>query len=89
MPNTFSMAPRYVREFAARTAFRSPERDVFDGLAAKLDRLYRQPMPADTGVALLGDARDVARTGARGAPRARPARAQPGSWSPARRTCGS
>ena len=29
MPNTFSMAPRYVRDFAARTVFASPERDVF------------------------------------------------------------
>src|SRR6476619_4388144 len=60
MPNTFSMAPRYVRDFAARTAFISPERDVFDGLASKLDRLYRQPAPRVEGVALLGDARDVA-----------------------------
>jgi DNA methylase len=60
MPNTFSMAPRYVREFAARTAFASPRRDVFEGLAAKLDRLYRQPPPAVEGIALLGDARDVA-----------------------------
>ncbi len=60
MPNTFSMAPRYVREFAARTAFASPQRDVFDGLAAKLDRLFRQPPPPIEGVALLGDARDVA-----------------------------
>jgi site-specific DNA-methyltransferase (adenine-specific) len=60
MPNTFSMAPRYVREFARRTAFASPQRDVFDGLAAKLDRLYRQPLPPAEGIALLGDARDVA-----------------------------
>ena len=60
MPNTFSMAPRYVREFAARTAFRSPERDLFDGLSRKLDRLHRQPLPSAPGVALLGDARDVA-----------------------------
>ena len=45
MPNTFSMAPRYVREFAARTHFQSPARDVFDCLALKLDRLYRQPPP--------------------------------------------
>ena len=60
MPNTFSMAPRYVREFAARTAFASPERDVFAGLASKLDRLYRQPPPSIEGIALLGDARDVA-----------------------------
>jgi site-specific DNA-methyltransferase (adenine-specific) len=59
MPNTFSMAPRYVRDFAARTAFASPERDVFDGLSKKLDRLFRQPPPRTEGVALLGDARDV------------------------------
>ncbi|MEO6207959.1 MAG: DNA methyltransferase [Candidatus Limnocylindrales bacterium] len=60
MPNTFSMAPRYVREFARRTGFRSPERDVFDGVSAKLDRLFRQTPPPTQGVALLGDARDVA-----------------------------
>ncbi len=59
MPNTFSMAPRYVRDFAARTAFRSPERDVFDCLERKLERLYRQPLPSAPGVALLGDARDA------------------------------
>ena len=47
MPNTFSMAPRYVRDFAARTAFASPERDVFDGLEKKLARLHREPLPAD------------------------------------------
>ena len=60
MPNTFSMAPRYVREFARRTDFSSPQRDVFDGLSAKLDRLFRQPPPPVEGIALLGDARDVA-----------------------------
>ncbi|MDO8483929.1 MAG: DNA methyltransferase [Candidatus Limnocylindrales bacterium] len=60
MPNTFSMAPRYVRNFAARTAFASPERDVFEGLSKKLDRLFRQPPPRTQGLALLGDARDVA-----------------------------
>ncbi len=60
MPNTFSMAPRYVRDFARRTAFASPERDVFNGLAKKLDRLYRAGAPSAEGVGLLGDARDVA-----------------------------
>jgi site-specific DNA-methyltransferase (adenine-specific) len=77
MPNTFSMAPRYVRDFAARTEFASPERDVFDGLAKKLDRLFRQPAPRTEGLALLGDARDVA-TRARAALRAsgRPDRAR-------------
>jgi site-specific DNA-methyltransferase (adenine-specific) len=60
MPNTFSMAPRYVREFAARTGFRSAERDVFDCLELKLNRLFRQEPPRTAGLALLGDARDVA-----------------------------
>jgi site-specific DNA-methyltransferase (adenine-specific) len=59
MPNTFSMAPRYVREFATRTAFDPPERNVFACLESKLRRLYRQPLPSGPGVALLGDARDV------------------------------
>jgi site-specific DNA-methyltransferase (adenine-specific) len=59
MPNTFSMAPRYVRDFATRTAFASPDRDLFDGLSKKLDRLFREPPPRTEGVALLGDAREV------------------------------
>jgi site-specific DNA-methyltransferase (adenine-specific) len=54
------MAPRYVRDFAARTDFHSPERDVFDGVERKLGRLYRQAPPQAPGLALLGDARDVA-----------------------------
>jgi hypothetical protein len=58
MPNTFSMAPRYVRDFVARTGFHSPERDAFVLLDAKMRRLYRQPPPATRGIALLGDARD-------------------------------
>jgi site-specific DNA-methyltransferase (adenine-specific) len=59
MPNTFSMAPRYVRDFAARTGFQAAERDVFDCLGAKLDRLYRAPLPSGPGISLLGDARDA------------------------------
>ena len=58
MPNTFSMAPRYVRDFVARTGFRSPERDAFTLLEDKVRRLFRQPVPATRGIALLGDARD-------------------------------
>jgi site-specific DNA-methyltransferase (adenine-specific) len=61
MPNTFSMAPRYVRDFVARTDYEPPERDVFDALGAKLDRLYRQPLPATAGIALHGDARTAGR----------------------------
>ena len=59
MPNTFSMAPRYVRDYAARTGFVSSDRDVFGGLSAKLDRLFRAPPPGSPGISLLGDARDA------------------------------
>ncbi len=59
MPNTFSMAPRYVREFAARTGFEAPDRDVFAGLERKLARLHRDGPPSSRGIALLGDARDI------------------------------
>jgi site-specific DNA-methyltransferase (adenine-specific) len=61
MPNTFSMAPRYVRTYAASTGFRSPDRDLFALLDAKLARLYRDPLPTTAGLALLGDARDAGR----------------------------
>ncbi len=77
MPNTFSMARGYVRDYVARTEFHSPERDVFAGLERKLSRLYRQPLPGSTGIALLGDARDAgvrARTALRA--RALPERAR-------------
>jgi DNA methylase len=59
MPNTFSMAPGYVRDFAGRTAFASPERDAFACLGQKLDRLARDPRPPMRGLALLGDARNA------------------------------
>jgi hypothetical protein len=59
MPNSFSMPPAYVREFAARTGYDAPARDVWAGLRAKLTRLYRHGAPAQRGVALRGDARDA------------------------------
>ena len=61
MPNTFSMAPRYVLDFVERTGYEPPRRDVFDALSAKLDRLYRQPLPDSPGIALHGDARTAGR----------------------------
>jgi site-specific DNA-methyltransferase (adenine-specific) len=59
MPNTFAMAPRYVRDFVTRTGFQAAERDAFACLDAKLRRLLRQGLPAQRGIALLGDARDA------------------------------
>jgi len=59
MPNSFSMAPRYVREFAARTGYVAPQRDLWAGLAMKLGRLSRHGLPPQRGVAIRGDARDA------------------------------
>ena len=81
MPNTFSMAPRYVRDFAApdrvrvagaRRLRRPRERSSTGSIASR--RRRRE------GVALLGDARDVA-------PRARAALRErgPAGPGPARR----
>lgn len=57
MPNSFSMAPRYVRTYVERTGFHPAERDVFDCVEAKVRRLFRQPPPEQRGLALLADAR--------------------------------
>jgi site-specific DNA-methyltransferase (adenine-specific) len=70
MPNSFAMAPRYVREYVARAGFQPSERDLFACLEAKLRRLFRDGPPEVRGVALLGDARDAAQR-ARAALRAR------------------
>lgn len=60
MPNSFSMAPRYVRDYVARTGFQPTERDLFACLDAKIQRLFRQPPPEQRGIGLLGDARHAA-----------------------------
>jgi site-specific DNA-methyltransferase (adenine-specific) len=57
MPNTFSMAPRYVERFVERNGFVAPARDPFALLEAKLARLLREPLPRRPGIALQGDAR--------------------------------
>ena len=86
MPNTFSMAPRYVRDFVARTDFHSPERDTFALLEDKLRRLYRQPLPASGGSPCSATLATPASASARRcAPVACPS--EPGSWSLPHPTC--
>jgi site-specific DNA-methyltransferase (adenine-specific) len=61
MPNTFSMAPRYVKTFVAEHGYEPPRREAFNAMTAKLDRLHRQPLPTTSGIALSGDARTAGR----------------------------
>ena len=75
MPNTFSMAPRYVRDFAARTAFASPERDVFDGLAQEARPALPPAAAVDRGDRAARRRARRRAAGPGGAARTRPARA--------------
>ncbi|MBA2275459.1 MAG: hypothetical protein H0W00_02015, partial [Chloroflexi bacterium] len=56
MPNAFSLAPAYTRRWAADRGVAPPDREVFGLLGAKLARLFRDGRPAQTGIALGGDA---------------------------------
>ena len=74
MPNTFSMAPRYVRDVRRPNRVRA-RRSATSSTASlpKLKRLGRQAPPsAPGGIALLGDARDVGTQGFEEPPVLRP-----------------
>ena len=43
MPNTFSMAPNYVKKYIANHSLQKPDRDVFAILKKRLDRCYQRP----------------------------------------------
>lgn len=60
MPNTFSMAPDYVRRYVAEKRLQRVHRDVFGLLRDKVERLFRDDVPAGEGsFADFGDARDM------------------------------
>lgn len=44
MPNTFSMAPNYVKNFIKKHGLEKPKRNVFVNLLSKLDRCYSKPV---------------------------------------------
>lgn len=57
MPNTFSMSPGYVRRYIREHGLRAPDVDVFEMVAAKVDRVSLPSAGASRGRAWLGDAR--------------------------------
>ncbi len=57
MPNTFSMAPGYVRRYIGEHSLKPPEVDVFAMVAAKVERMGIPSALASRGRAWLGDAR--------------------------------
>jgi len=61
MPNTFSMAPNYVRRFVETNQLNRSGRDVFEILTAKVGRLFKEgPASGDTGVVVAWDAKKLA-----------------------------
>lgn len=61
MPNTFSMAPNYVRRFVATNQLSREERNVFKILRGKLERLFRQDSPVGCqGTVVSSDAKKLA-----------------------------
>lgn len=43
MPNTFSMAPNYIKNFVEEHKLKKPNRNAFELLKRKLDRCYQKP----------------------------------------------
>lgn len=58
MPNTFSMAPGYVRKYIDEHDLQPPDIDVFDLLARKMSRLDLPEAPTLRGRAWLQDVRE-------------------------------
>lgn len=56
MPNTFSMAPAYVRNYIATHGLEQIEQDLFERLRDKLARLYLDSLPGTTGKVTNQDA---------------------------------
>jgi site-specific DNA-methyltransferase (adenine-specific) len=59
MPNTFSMSPRYIRNYVLKHRIESLDLDVFEKTRMRLKRLYRDPIPTTTGEAYNLNARNL------------------------------
>jgi len=61
MPNTFSMSPNYVRRFVETKQLNRSGRDVFEILAAKVERIFKEgPPQGDKGIVVAWDAKKLA-----------------------------
>lgn len=59
MPNTFSMSPGYIRNYAAKNRLRTPRRDVFSVVERRTRRLYSRGRPRGPGYAHRFDIREM------------------------------
>ena len=59
MPNTFSMAPNYIKNYIAQHSLKKPKRETFELLLRKLERCYQRP--TQKGIAYRHDAKRMKR----------------------------
>jgi hypothetical protein len=64
MPNTFSMSPRYVKNFIAEKGLVAPDQNVFERLRDKLARLYLDAIDGPEGQVFYDDGPDLMSSGA-------------------------
>ncbi len=60
MPNTFSMAPNYIRRYVRKNHLHKLPLDVFEKLTTKVQRLFKNGMPSTRGYAYRANARNFA-----------------------------
>ncbi len=63
MPNTFSMAPKYVSKFIRENGLVAPKQNVFDRIRDKLARLYLDSIEGPAGLTHAEDASALLSTG--------------------------
>jgi site-specific DNA-methyltransferase (adenine-specific) len=60
MPNTFSMSPNYVRRFVETKQLNRSGRDVFEILASKVERMFKEgPPQGEKGIVVAWDAKKL------------------------------
>ncbi len=59
MPNTFSMSPNYIRNYAEKNRLRTPRRDVFSVVERRARRLFSRGRPRGPGYAYRFDIREM------------------------------
>ncbi len=59
MPNTFSMSPNYVKEYISKNNLKRPNRDVFDVIRHRCERVLKNGKLPGHGFSIHGDARKI------------------------------
>ena len=59
MPNTFSMSPNYIKQYISKNNLKRPNRDVFDVIRQRCERVLENGKLPGHGFSIHGDARKI------------------------------